>query len=79
MVYKGNKGQNEAMAECATLNAKLPLPKSLGEADKFRTITGLLMTWIGIRDLTKSGDPSKWEDFEGNLIRKAYVNLRVII
>ena len=74
MVYKGKKGQNTAMDECKRLNAKLPLPKSEGEADEFRKITGTDSTWIGIRDLYKSGDKSKWKDVEGNPIGNAYVN-----
>ena len=61
------------------MNAQLPLPKSKGEADKLRNITGFDNVWIGIRDLTKSGDQSKWKDVEGNSIGKAYVNLRVEI
>ena len=77
MVYKGKKGQNEAMDECKTLNAQLPLPKNKNEADEFRKITGTDFFWIGIRDLTKSGDPSKWKDVEGNTIGNAYINLRV--
>ena len=79
MVYKGKKGQTEAMDECKTLNAQLPLPKSKKEADDFRKITGDTWVWMGIRDLTKSGDKSKWKDAEGNFIGSRYVNLRVII
>ena len=79
MVDKGRKGQNEAMEECKTLNAQLPLPKSKGEADELRKVTGKNNAWIGIRDLTKSGIQSKWRDVEGNLIGDAYVNVRVII
>ena len=56
MVNKGKKGQNEAIDECKKLNAQLPLPKSKNEADKFREVTGTDYVWIGIRDLTKSGD-----------------------
>ena len=77
MVYKGEKGQNAAMDECKDLNAQLPLPKNKNEADEFRKITGTDFFWIGIRDLTKSGDPSKWKDVEGNTIGNAYINLRV--
>ena len=77
MAYKGERSQNRAMDECKKLNAKLPLPKSEGEANEFRKITGTDSTWIGIRDLTKSGNKSKWKDVEGNPIRNAYVNLRV--
>ena len=79
MAFKGFKGQNAAMHECKTLNANLPLPKSEGEANEFRKITGIAPTWIGIRDLTKSGDQSKWKDAEGNLVGSRYVNSRVII
>ena len=83
MVDKGIKGQNEAMEECKTLNAQLPLPKSKGEADELIKVTGncnawTCNAWIGIRDLTKSGIQSKWKDVEGNLIGDAYVNVRVI-
>ena len=78
MVYMGKKGQNAAMDECKGLNAKLPLPKSKGEANEFRKITGTFNTWIGIRDLTKNGDQSEWKDVEGNSIGNTYVNLRVI-
>ena len=81
MVYKGKKGQNEAMDECKTLNAQLPLPKSKSEADEFIKTMGLTANdyvWIGIRDLTKSGDQSQWKDVEGNFIGSRYVNLRVI-
>ena len=82
MVYMGRKGQNEAMDECKMLNAQLPLPKSKGEAYMFRSITHTRKipgrhVWIGIRDLTKSADKSKWKDVEGNLVGNAYVNLRV--
>ena len=79
IVNKGTKGQNEAMDECMTLNAKLPLPKSAKEENGFRQIIGTGLVWIGIRDLTKSGDPSKWKDAEGNLIGSRYINLRVKI
>ena len=75
----GKKGQNAAMDECKSLNAKLPLPKSKGEADEFRKITGSDKTWIGIKDLTKGGVPANWKDVEGNPIGNAYVNLRVKI
>ena len=77
MVYMGKKGQNQAMEECKSLNAQLPLPKSKGEADEFRKITGSDHTWIGIRDLTKGGVQANWTDVEGNQIGNAYVNLRV--
>ena len=77
MIYKGRKGQNEAMDECKTLNAQLPLPKSKGELDKFRINTGTGNVWIGIRDLTQSGFKANWTDVDGNLIGNAYVNLRV--
>ena len=79
MVNKGKKGQNEAIDECKKLNAQLPLPKSKNEADKLREVTGTDDVWIGIRDLTKSGDESKWKDAEENFIGNRYVNLRVII
>ena len=79
MVNKGKKGQNEAIDECKKLNAQLPLPKSKNEADKLREVTGTDNVWIGIRDLTKSGDESKWKDAEENIIGNRYVNLRVII
>ena len=79
MVNKGKKGQNEAIDECKKLNAQLPLPKSKNEADKLRKVTGTDNVWIGIRDLTKSGDESKWKDAEENIIGNRYVNLRVII
>ena len=78
MVFKDRKGQNEAMDECKTLNAQLPLPKSKGEAYELRKILGTEPFWIGIRDLTQSGIPSKWKDAEGNFIGSRYVNLRVI-
>ena len=87
IVYMGRKGQNAAMDECKTLNAQLPLPKSRGEADKFRTIiwpvikiTGNeIPIWIGIKDSTKSGSKSNWKDAEGNSVGKRFVNLRVKI
>ena len=79
MVNKGKKGQNEAIDECKKLNAQLPLPKSKNEADKLREVTGTDNVWIGIRDLTKSGDESKWKDAEENIIGNRYVNLRVVI
>ena len=79
MVNKGKKGQNEAIDECKKLNAQLPLPKSKNEADKLREVIGTDIVWIGIRDLTKSGDESKWKDAEENFIGNRYVNLRVII
>ena len=86
MVYMGRKSQNLAMYECKMLNATLPLPKSKGEADEFRKITGTNpgnstwtdYVWMGIRDTTKSSDKSKWKDVEGNQVGNAYVNLRVI-
>ena len=102
VLFGGFKGQNEAMAECRTLNAQLPLPKSKNEAVEFGKTIGNIVhvtalsglvntmgatlgvtgftgkTWIGIRDLTQSGDKSKWKDAEGNLIGSRFVNLRVI-
>ena len=77
MVYKGKKGQNEAMDECTRMNAQLPLPKSKGEADRFIDITGGSYTWIGIRDLTRGKVKENWKDAEGNAIGNSYVNLRV--
>ena len=83
MVYKGEKGQNTAMDVCTGLNAKLPLPKSQGELDKFRLVTstkseGLIQknhdsTWIGIRDLTRGKVKENWKDVEGNPVGSAYV------
>ena len=78
MIYLGAEQQNKAMDRGRRLNAQLPLPKSEGEVDKFRNITGFEYVWIGVRDLTKSGDRSKWKDVEGNSIGNVYVNLRVI-
>ena len=80
MLFRGKKGQNAAMEECKTLNAKLPLPKNKGEADEFRKFTGPNETWIGIRDFTKSGLMSKWQDVEGNPIDgvNSFVNSGVI-
>ena len=85
MVYMGRKSQNLAMHECKMLNATLPLPKNKGEADEFRKITGTNSgnstwtdnVWMGIRDLTKSKDKTKWKDVEGNPLGNSYVNLRV--
>ena len=79
MVFMGKKGQNAAMDECKSLNAKLPLPKNKEEADEFRKITGSDKTWIGIKDLTRGGVKASWKDVEGNPIGNAYVNLRVKI
>ena len=50
MIFKGIRGQNEAMDECEALNARLPLPKNKGEAERFRSVTGKEHVWIGIRD-----------------------------
>ena len=82
LVFKGLKGQNAAMDECKKLNARLPLPKSKGEADEFRKVTKTVKTqyyrvWIGIRDLLFTGVRSEWKDVEGNVIGSAYVNFRV--
>ena len=83
MVYKGERGQNAAMDVCTGLNAKLPLPKSREEHDKFKLITrtkskGVIVknhdaTWIGIRDLTRGKVKANWKDVEGKPVGSAYV------
>ena len=81
MVYMGKNEHNAAMDKCKMLNAQLPLPKSKGEADEFRKITGSITgsgnTWIGIKDSNFSGK-ANWTDVEGIPIGNRYVNLRVI-
>ena len=79
MIDIGKKWQNVSIQECMKVNAKLPLPKNEGEADKFREITGGDNTWIGITDLTWSGVKENWTDVEGNQVGNAYVNFRVTI
>ena len=78
MVNHGKKQQGVAIDFCKKMNAGLPLPKSKGEVDEYRKITGSQSVWIGLTDSTKSGKKAAWKDIEGNLIGSRYVNLRVI-
>ena len=77
MVNHGNKNQDVAIDFCKKMNAGLPLPKSKGEAAEFSKITGAFV-WIGLTDVTKSGNMAAWKDLDGNPIGNRYVNLRVI-
>ena len=77
MVNHGAKRQNEAIDFCKKMNAGLPLPKSKGEVKEFLKFTGWHNVWIGITDVTKSGNMAAWKDLEGNPIGNRYVNLRV--
>ena len=79
MVDHGWKHQDDAIDFCKKLNAGLPLPKSKGETAEYLKITGFQRVWIGLTDLTKSGDIAAWKDIEGNPIGNRFVNLRVII
>ena len=77
MVNHGKKRQDEAIHFCKKLNARLPLPKSKGEVDKYLKITGSDF-WIDLTDSTKSGNKETWKDIGENPIGNRYVNLRVI-
>ena len=61
------------------MNAGLPLPKSKNEAAEFVKITGNKYVWMGLTDVTKSGNKASWKDLDGNPIGNRYVNLRVYI
>ena len=79
MVNHGKKHQDAAIDFCKFINARLPLPKSIGEVDEFLKITGSASKdyiWIGITDSTQSGNMAAWKDLEGNPIGNHYVNLR---
>ena len=78
MTNLGKKGQDEAIDSCKKMNAGLPLPKSKGEVNEFLKFTGPHNVWIGITDVTKSGNMAAWKDLEGNPIGNRYVNLRVM-
>ena len=78
MVNHGKKHQEAAIDFCKKMNARLPLPKSEGEATKFLKITGSEKVWIGITDSKKSGKMAEWIDIEGNQVGHSYVNLRVL-
>ena len=78
MTNLGKKGQDEAIDSCKKMNAGLPLPKSKGEVDEYLKITGSGNVWMGLTDVTKSGDMAAWKDLDGNPIGNRYVNLRVI-
>ena len=78
MVNRGKKSQDAAIDFCKKLNAGLPLPKSKGETEKYLKITGSENVWIGLTDVTKSGNMAAWKDLEGNPIGNRYVNLRVV-
>ena len=77
MVNHGKKSQDAAIEFCKKMNAGLPLPKSKGEAAEFLRITGSHV-WIGLKDVTKSGNMAAWKDLDGKPIGNRYVNLRVI-
>ena len=78
MVNHGKKSQDAAIDFCKKLNAGLPLPKSKGETEEYLKITGSENVWIGLTDVTKSGNMTAWKDLEGNPIGNRYVNLRVV-
>ena len=78
MVNHGKKNQDAAIEFCKKMNAGLPLPKSKGEVDEYLKITGSENVWMGLTDVTKSGDMAAWKDLDGNPIGNRYVNLRVI-
>ena len=78
MVDHGKKSQYAAIEFCKKMNAGLPLPKSKGEATEYLKITGSEHVWMGLTDVTKSGDMAAWKDLDGNPIGNRYVNLRVI-
>ena len=79
MTNLGKKGQDEAIDSCKKMNAGLPLPKSKNETAEYLKITGSQKVWIGLKDVTKSGDMAAWKDLDGNPIGNRYVNLRVSI
>ena len=85
MVYYGERNHNAAIDLCKKRNAGLPLPKSKKEVDEFLKITSPFYgwgsstpVWIGLTDVTKSGNKAAWKDVEGNPIGNRYVNLRVV-
>ena len=78
MTNLGKKGQDEAIDSCKKMNAGLPLPKSKNETAEYLKITGSEYVWMGLTDVTKSGDMAAWKDLDGNPIGNRYVNLRVI-
>ena len=77
MVNHGKKNQDAAIEFCKKMNAGLPLPKSKGEAAEYLKITGSEHVWMGLTDVTKSGNMAAWKDLDGNPIGNRYVNLRV--
>ena len=78
MVDHGKKSQYAAIEFCKKLNAGLPLPKSKGEETEYLKITGSEHVWMGLTDVTNSGNMAAWKDLEGNPIGNHYVNLRVV-
>ena len=78
MVDYGKKNQDTAIDFCKKLNAGLPLPKSKREKEEYLKITGSENVWIGLTDVTKSGNMAAWKDLDGKPIGNRYVNLRVI-
>ena len=77
MVNLGRKEQNEAIDSCKKMNAGLPLPRSKNETAEYIKITGNENVWIGLTDVTKSGNVAAWKDLNGKPIGNRYVNLRV--
>ena len=77
IVYQDRKRQDLAIDLCKKMNARLPLPKNLGELTELLKITGSQSFWIGLTDSTQSGNMAAWRDLEGNPIGNRYVNLRV--
>ena len=76
MVDHGVKFQDAAIEFCKKMNAGLPLPKSKGEITEYLKITGSERVWMGLTDVTNSGNMAAWKDLEGNPIGNHYVNLR---
>ena len=74
---KGQMAQSKGMELCSSLDALLPLPKSMNEISAFKKITGKNSFWIGIKDPTRSGMPENWKDATGNPIGTRFVNARV--
>ena len=77
MINLGTKEQNEAIDSCKKMNAGLPLPRSKNETAEYIKITGNENVWIGLTDITKSGNVAAWKDLNGKPIGNRYVNLRV--
>ena len=67
----------KAIEYCMKLNATLPMPLSSLEFEAFSIFSSPLNTWLGISDVSNSGQKENWRDFQNS--QPSYVKSRVYL